>query len=279
DSRLTQLGLLPVCPEESYYFFESRCYGGYGDEPLSILAQRWAGETFGIGDAEPFLDPVANAGQATAGFKADREAYTLYRATDVIDPSIEGDPLQSPLIQDNWTDFSPGTIQATGDQAHLALDGPGYLRVRGPASELLTRSGAFRINTDSTLVTADGYAVLSTDGQPIQLRPNIPFAISRDGVVTQRGNEVAKLQIQEVSDTTALKKHHGTYFQLNRADAAQPATKTGVLQGHLEGANVAGPESSVRLIEVLRQFETLQKAIQIGAEMGRRSDEVARVGN
>ncbi len=28
DSRLTQLGLLPICPEEDYYFFESRSYGG-----------------------------------------------------------------------------------------------------------------------------------------------------------------------------------------------------------------------------------------------------------
>src|SRR5260221_10301134 len=27
DSRLTQLGLLPVCPDENYFFFESRPYG------------------------------------------------------------------------------------------------------------------------------------------------------------------------------------------------------------------------------------------------------------
>jgi len=227
------------------------------------------------------LDLLANniANEATSGFKADREAYTLYRATDVIDPRVEGAPRESPLIQDNWTDFSPGALKATGDLAHLALDGPGYFRVRGLSGELLTRSGAFRVNAQSTLVTADGYAVLGVDGEPIQLRPNVPFAISRDGAITQRGAEVGAIQVQEVSDTTALKKHHGTYFQLNRADAAQSAVKTGVLQGHLEGANVAGPESSVRLIEVLRQFETLQKAIQIGAEMGRRADEVARVGN
>ena len=38
DSRLSQLGLLPVCPEDRYCFFESRSYGGDGDEPLSALA-------------------------------------------------------------------------------------------------------------------------------------------------------------------------------------------------------------------------------------------------
>lgn len=227
------------------------------------------------------LDLLANniANQATAGYKADREAYTLYSAFDVIDPGLEGTPHQSPLIQDNWTDFSPGTLQATGDPAHLALDGPGYFRVRGPAGELLTRAGAFRVSSDATLVTADGYAVLSAAGQPITLQPNVPFTISRDGAVTQRGETVGVIQIQEVNGNQALKKHHGTYFQLTDGNAAQPATRTGVLQGHLEGANVAGPESSVRLIEVLRQFESLQKAIQIGAEMGRRADEIARVSS
>lgn len=227
------------------------------------------------------LDLLANniANQATAGYKADREAYTLYSAFDVIDPSVEGAPRQSPLIQDNWTDFSPGTLQATGDPSHLALDGPGYFRVRGPAGDLLTRAGGFRVNANATLTTADGYEVLSTGGQPIALQPNVPFTIGRDGTITQRGETVATLQIQEVNGNQALKKHHGTYFQLNDPNAAQPATKTGVLQGHLEGANVAGPESSVRLIEVLRQFESLQKAIQIGAEMGRRADEIARVGS
>lgn len=55
DSRLTQLGLLPVCAEESYYFFESRAYGGDGEESLSALARRWAAETFGIPHASPFV--------------------------------------------------------------------------------------------------------------------------------------------------------------------------------------------------------------------------------
>jgi hypothetical protein len=56
DSRLTQLGLLPICPEEDYYFFESRAYGGDGEEPLSALARRWAAETFGVRDAQPYMN-------------------------------------------------------------------------------------------------------------------------------------------------------------------------------------------------------------------------------
>ena len=45
DSRLTQLGLLPVCPEERYHLFESRAYGGDTDRSLPELAAAWAAET------------------------------------------------------------------------------------------------------------------------------------------------------------------------------------------------------------------------------------------
>ncbi len=57
DSRLTQLGLLPVCAEERYFFFESRAYGGAGNETLSDLARRWAQEVFGVEGARPWIAP------------------------------------------------------------------------------------------------------------------------------------------------------------------------------------------------------------------------------
>jgi ADP-heptose:LPS heptosyltransferase len=58
DSRLTQLGLLPICPEESYYFFESRAYGAEGDESLGALTRRWISETFDIPDARAWIAPA-----------------------------------------------------------------------------------------------------------------------------------------------------------------------------------------------------------------------------
>ena len=55
DSRLTQLGLLAVCPEERYHFFESRAYGADTDRSLPELAADWAAETFGVSGAKPYL--------------------------------------------------------------------------------------------------------------------------------------------------------------------------------------------------------------------------------
>ena len=61
DSRLTQLGLLPVCPEEDYYFFESRAYGIDGTDSLSELTRRWANATFGVPDARPYIQTGLDA--------------------------------------------------------------------------------------------------------------------------------------------------------------------------------------------------------------------------
>jgi hypothetical protein len=59
DSRLTQLGLLPVCHEDRYLFFESRAYGGDFNKTLAELTAQWLGETLGVDDAEAYIAPVA----------------------------------------------------------------------------------------------------------------------------------------------------------------------------------------------------------------------------
>jgi ADP-heptose:LPS heptosyltransferase len=60
DSRLTQLGLLPVCPEDRYHLFESRAYGADTDKSLPELTAEWAAETVGISGAKPYIavDPA-----------------------------------------------------------------------------------------------------------------------------------------------------------------------------------------------------------------------------
>ncbi len=55
DSRLTQLGLLPVGSEDRYRLFESRAYGGSSDRSLPQLAAAWAEDTFGVTGAKPYV--------------------------------------------------------------------------------------------------------------------------------------------------------------------------------------------------------------------------------
>ncbi|MGP0072703.1 MAG: glycosyltransferase family 9 protein [Bryobacteraceae bacterium] len=55
DSRLTQLGLLPICREEDYYFFHSRSFGANTQHPLTALTRHWCDKTFGVPDARPYI--------------------------------------------------------------------------------------------------------------------------------------------------------------------------------------------------------------------------------
>jgi len=58
DSRLTQLGLIPVCDEARYFFFESRAFGGDLDLSLPELISEWVSEVFDIDAPGPSLAPA-----------------------------------------------------------------------------------------------------------------------------------------------------------------------------------------------------------------------------
>jgi ADP-heptose:LPS heptosyltransferase len=83
DSRLTQLGLSPICPDDRYHLFESRAYGGTGlpadpsspGKPLPDLASDWAAETLGIAGAKPYIAVAAD--KAAAPTKAPYIAVSL----------------------------------------------------------------------------------------------------------------------------------------------------------------------------------------------------------
>ncbi len=56
DSRMTQLGLIPVCEPERYFHFPSRTIGGTDGGNLSDLVRQWLRTNFGI-DAPAYIAP------------------------------------------------------------------------------------------------------------------------------------------------------------------------------------------------------------------------------
>lgn len=57
DSRMTQLGLIPICEDARYYFFESRAYGGQLETTLPELTSEWLREVFDI-ESHPYVAPA-----------------------------------------------------------------------------------------------------------------------------------------------------------------------------------------------------------------------------
>jgi flagellar basal-body rod protein FlgF len=231
------------------------------------------------------LEMLANniANQSSAGYKADREFYSLYLAPEALDSTgASAIPLPAtlPVIERPWTDFSQGMLQATGNESHLALEGAGFFVVRGPSGPLYTRNGTFRLSPSGQLQTAEGYPVMDDRDRPVSLDPLKPFEVSAAGEIRQQGNAVARMQLVDIRRKEALTKRDGSYFNLSSPSGELPRATGTVHQGKIEASNFNPASAAVRLIGVMRQFETLQRAVQIGGEMGRRSiEEVARVGN
>ncbi len=57
DSRLTQLGLIPISDDARYFFFESRAFGGETDANLPDLTAEWLAEVFDVSGARPYVAP------------------------------------------------------------------------------------------------------------------------------------------------------------------------------------------------------------------------------
>mgnify|MGYP000483546051 CR=1 FL=1 len=232
------------------------------------------------------LELLANnlANQSAAGYKADREFYSLYLAPEAVEATGEGaasGPPVLPVIDRHWTDFSQGTLVATGVATHLAISGRGFFVVEGPRGRLYTRSGNFHLSPEGELVTEQGYRVLDAAGRPVRLEPSRPLEVSGDGALRQEGALVAALAVADFADPSVLAKEAGTYFRAVDAQAEPaPASGYAVYQGKLESSNVRPAEGAVRLVSLMRQFEMLGRAVAVASEMSRKAlEEVARVGS
>ncbi len=217
------------------------------------------------------LDLIAHnmANASTPGFKADRELYREYAA--------EAESGPSPNIEGRWTDFAQGPLTPTGSQTDFAIAGKGFFSAQGPNGALFTRAGAFRVSTAGRMTTPEGYEVATRNaqGQPVRIDPRQDFQVARDGTITQGGVPLGRLMVFEMA-TAGYEKIPGNYFSWS---SPQPIEARGaeVHQGSLEQSNAASAESAVRLVNVMRQFEMLNRAVALNGEMSRRAiEDVAR---
>ena len=228
------------------------------------------------------LDLLANnlANSATSGYKSDREYYGLYTSDDS-DNGIDGGAGTSlPVVERQWTDFSPGVIETTGNPLDVALNGSGFFTVNGPKGPLYTRNGTLRILPSGELANGEGYTLQSTTGGTISVSAGKEVNITREGVVQQGGQSVGQINVVDFKTYDSLVKAGGASFQnTDPSNAPAAASDVDVQQGRSEGSNVPVATSAMRLVGIMRQFEMLQKAIGISSDMDTKSiQEVARVG-
>jgi len=227
------------------------------------------------------LDLLSNnlANTSTGGYKADREFYSLFQGEDA-SLSLDGlQPATLPHIKRQWVDFRQGSLQPTGNPLDLALTQKGFFAVNGPNGPLYTRNGSFKTSSTGVLTTMDGYAIRGVGGKPIATNSEGPIEISSSGTVQQGGESLGQLEIVDFTEPLVLSKVGNNYFRSTDPKVKPtPVFDPAVQQGQLELSNVSPAESAVRLVELTRQYEMMQKAVLVTADMDKRAtDDVARV--
>jgi flagellar basal body rod protein FlgG len=249
-----------------------RVQTAFAMDPLTAIAAS------GLRSRLESLDLLANniANAATGGYKADREFYSLYLAPDARAADTSA---TMPVVERPWIDFSPGVFETTGNPLDLALSGNGFFAVDGPSGPLYTRNGSFHLSAKGNLVTEEGYPVRTAGGGSLALQNGNAIDIAADGTVTQDGNTIGQLQVVDFGDTSGLAKQGKSYFRATGSAAPAPSQAL-IQQGRREASNTGAAESAVRLVGILRQFEMLQKAVSMGADMSKQAiEQVAKVGS
>jgi ADP-heptose:LPS heptosyltransferase len=128
DSRLTQLGLIPVCDDARYFFFESRAFGGELDAGLPELTAQWMAEVFDVEGMRPYVAPPRQEpiGEITVSFgvggNADKrlgEEFEYRVLSELV-------ALKRPILLDRG---AGGEEAATADALVKRLGAPDWLHV------------------------------------------------------------------------------------------------------------------------------------------------------
>jgi flagellar basal-body rod protein FlgF len=202
------------------------------------------------------LDATANniANAATTGFQADRitfrEAMTNAKSPDTALVSAGTKRI----------DTQYGALSQTGNPLDLAIEGDGMFAVETPNGARYTRAGNFRLDSEGSLVTVDGFKVRGQGG-PITIPTDTKVIdVGADGTVNADGEEVGKLELVNFK-YSQLRREGGTLFSATGQPdgAAEPPQ---VRAGMLESSNVNVVRGVVDLVKVSRTYESLMRVIQ-----------------
>lgn len=209
----------------------------------------------------------------TSGFRADLSQFRSMPVFGDVHPSRVYSMEERP-----GSDFSQGTIQHTGRNLDVAVNGDGWIVVQADdGSEALTRAGDLRVSNTGLLENGSGRLVMG-DGGPIAMPPYQSIDIGSDGTITIRpvGQDEKTLatvgRIKLVNPPVEnLYKGEDGLFRLKDDGQAQVDASVLVTAGALESSNVNTVHSLVKMIELSRKFEMHMKAMATVQE----NDEVA----
>ncbi len=233
------------------------------------------------------IDVLSNnlANVNTAGFKKSRAEFEdlMYQNMRIAGSATDGDNSVPVGIQVGMgvrptavhKFFSQGDFQNTGNPLDIAIEGDGFFEVLVGDELMYTRAGAFKLNEDGTLVTANGYVLQPEFSVPAETKAVSVSETGRIAALDNNGEEIAgaDLSLFTFINPAGLDARGRNLYMPTAASGeaveGEPGTdNVGTLaQGFLEMSNVEVVDEMVTMIVGQRAYEMNSKAIQTSDSM------------
>jgi flagellar basal-body rod protein FlgG len=238
---------------------------------------------------------LANAN--TAGFKARRAQFQDLMYQTVVQPgSASGQQTTVPTglqlglgtrTSSNEILFTQGSFAQTDNPLDMVIQGKGFFQIRRASGELAyTRSGAFHMDKDGSLVTQDG--------NPLEPQITIPSAaqqisIAQDGTVSYTlpnqaaAQQAGQIQLANFVNPAGLNSVGGNLYMPSDssgdATVGTPGGQEGlgtIMQGYTEQSNVSVVEEFINLIVAQRGYEANSKVVKAADDMYQQVNNITR---
>ena len=233
------------------------------------------------------IDVISNnlANVNTASFKKNRAEFEdlMYQTLRVAGSATEGDNMipvgmqvgmgVRPVAVHKF--FNQGDFQNTGNPLDIAIEGEGFFQVTVGDQVMYTRAGAFKLNADGTVVTANGYVL-----QPEFAVPELTryISVSESGRISALDTDSNELAATDIPLYTFINpagldaRGRNLYMPTNASgdplEGVPGEENVGTLaQGFLEMSNVEVVDEMVAMIVGQRAYEMNSKAIQTSDTM------------
>mgnify|MGYP000851874747 CR=1 FL=1 len=173
--------------------------------------------------------------------------------------------------------FSQGSLQQSGNQLDLAINGNGFLQVTMPDGTTgYTRDGSLKLDAQGRVVTSGGLPLANDINIPAEAQS---ITVSPDGVVTVKvpGNatpqQVGNIELASFINPAGLEPLGQNLYAETVASGAPVNGAPGtvgmgnLMQGYVETSNVNVVQELVTMIQTQRAYEMNSKAIQTSDQM------------
>lgn len=205
------------------------------------------------------LETIAHnlANVNTPGFRAEQAKF---------DAAVARVGAQTPVAfveaQEPYLSRESGGAIKTDSPLDVAVQGDAFMAMETPQGVIYSRDGRLFISPTGALVSVNGHAILDAGGAPLQLDPaGAPPTIGRDGMIAQGDRRVGAIGLFAIDPAARLTRADNSGVVPDRPPTAVlDFARNGLLQGHLENANVSGVTEMARLVAVQRAFESVVAA-------------------